>query len=83
MLGIGGQFAAGAVDGRLLADAGQHVGQRPPVGMMEVHVVDRDQRHLRLARGLPDARQPCPVAPAIKHGGGEANAAGYIRAKPR
>ena len=48
--GIGGEPAPGAVDHDLLADAGEHVGERAAVGVMEVHVVDRDQRHVRLAR---------------------------------
>ena len=52
-LGIGGEQPSGAVDGRLLADAGEHVGERAPVGMMEVHVVDGEQRHLRLRARFP------------------------------
>ena len=49
-LGIGGEQPAGAVDGRVLADAGEHIRKRPPLGMMIVHVVDRDQRHAGFAR---------------------------------
>ena len=75
-LGIGGELAPGAVDGDLLADAGEHVGERAAVGVMEMHVVDRDQRHVRLARQRGKAREPRAVAPAIEHRGGEADAAG-------
>ena len=32
---LDGELAAGAVDRGLLADTGEHVGERPPVGMME------------------------------------------------
>ena len=75
-LGIGGELAPGAVDHDLLADAGEHVGERPPVGMVIEHVVDRDQRHLRFARQRREAREPRAVAPAIEHAGGKADAAG-------
>ena len=75
-LGIGGELAAGAVDGGFLADAGEHVGERPPVGMVIEHVVDRDQRHLAFARQRRlEAREPRAVASAIEHRGGEPHAA--------
>ena len=75
-LGIGGELAAGAVDGGFLTDAGEYVSEHPPVGMVIEHVVDRDQRHVRLARQRNAARQPRPVAPAIGHGSGKSRAAG-------
>ncbi len=80
--GVCRKLAPGAVDGCLLADAGEHVGERPPVGVMEMHVVDRDQRHLRRARQFFAVREPCPVTPAIKHGGGQPHAAGRRGAQP-
>ncbi len=75
-LGIRAKLAAGAIDGGLLADAGEHVGERAAVGMVIEHVVDRDQRHVRLARQRNAARQPRAVAPAIEHRGGQPHAAG-------
>ncbi len=49
--------------------------KRPAVGMMVEHVVDGDQRHMRLARQRSGLRQACLVASAIKHGGGQPHAA--------
>ena len=82
-LGIGGKQAAGAVDGRLLADAGEHVGERPSLRMVHVHVVDGDQRHARLARHLFQAREPRAVIAAIEHGRGQAHTAGGGGAQTR
>ena len=75
-LGIGAKFAPGAVDGGLLADAGQHVGERAAAGMVIMHVVDRDQRHVRCARHLFEPRQPGAVLAAIEHGRRQPHAAG-------
>ena len=73
-LGIGGKLAPGAVDGGFFADAGEHVGERAAVGMVIEHVVDRDQRHLRLARQFFEAREPRAIASAIEHRCGEPHA---------
>jgi len=70
-LGIGRKLPPRTVNGGLLTDAGQHVGKRAAVGMVEMHVVDRDQRHLAFARERPQAFQPGPIAPAIEHRGGQ------------
>jgi hypothetical protein len=75
-LGIGGEQAACAADCSLLADAGQHIGKRPAVGMMHVHVIDGDQRHAGVARLLGKAPEPRTVVTAIEHGRSEAHAAG-------
>ena len=75
-LGIDGEPAAGRVDGQVLADAGEHVLQFAPVGMVIEHVVDGDQRHAGMARKLGAAEKPRAVVAAIEHGGGEPHAAG-------
>ena len=44
-LGVGGKAKTGFVDRAVLADAGQHVLQRPPLRAVVEHVVGRDQRN--------------------------------------
>ena len=70
-LGIGGEAAAGLVDRQVLADAGEHVLQLAPVGVMIEHVVDGDQRHAGLPRERARRGEPRAVVAAIEHGGGE------------
>ena len=82
-LGIGGELAPGAVDGRLLADAGEHVGERAAAGVVIEHVVDRDQRDLCFARQRRETREPCTVAPAIEHRRGQPHAARRCFAQAR
>jgi hypothetical protein len=43
-LGIDGEPQAGVVNGALLADAGDDVGERPALGHVVEHVVDGDER---------------------------------------
>ena len=80
-LGIDGEPPAGGVDRQMLADAGEHVLQLAPVGMVIEHVVDGDQRHAGLARELGAPRKPRAVVAAIEHGGGEPHAPGRGVAK--
>ncbi len=72
--GVDGEPPSGLVDQQLLANAGQHVGQLAPVGMMEDDVIDRDQRHVRFARGGGEFCEPRFVAAAIEHRRGETHA---------
>ena len=74
-LGIDGKAASRGVDRQVLANAGEHVLQFPPVGMVIEHVVDGDERHAGLAgdRGAPG--EPRAVIAAIEHVGGEPHAA--------
>ena len=75
-LGIGGEPPAGLVDGQMLADAGEHVLQFAPVGVVIEHVVDGDQRHAGLRARVDAQRKPRAVIAAIEHAGGEPHAAG-------
>ena len=80
-LGIGCEQPAGRVDGDVLADAGDHVLQRPPFGRVIEHVVDRDQRNAGVCGDRREPRQPAAVVAAIEHAGGEPDAmrAGALR----
>ena len=49
-LGIGGEARPGRVERRALADAGQHVGERPPLGCVHGDVVGGDERQARAPR---------------------------------
>src|ERR1700674_2309258 len=71
-LGIGLQPAAGGLDRHKLADAGDDVLQRPPLGRVIEHVVGRDQRSECVAGDLGEARQPAFVVAAVE----------YARAEP-
>jgi len=59
----------------MLADAGEHVLQFSPVGVVIEHVVDGDERHADLARDCGAPKEPCAVIAAIEHVGGEPHAA--------
>ena len=50
-LGVGGEQETRSVDRRLLADAGEHVGEPSPLGRMIERVIDGEERN---ARGLRD-----------------------------
>ena len=73
-LGIYSELATGTVDGGLFADAGKHVGERPPVGMVVEHIIDRDQRNTGDARMVFQAHEPRPVSTSVEHGSGKADA---------
>ncbi len=75
-LGIDGEPAAGLVDRQVLADAGDHVLQCPPVGVVIEHVIDGDQRHAGRPCGLGAAGKPRAVIAAIEHGCREPHALG-------
>ena len=49
-LGIGLEPPAGLVDGQVLADAGDHVLQHAPAGLVVEHIVGGDQRHADAGR---------------------------------
>ena len=53
-LGIGGQTAARRIEGRVLANGGEHVEERPIVGRSKPHAAGRHQRH---AKGVGEAHQ--------------------------
>jgi hypothetical protein len=66
-LGIGGQQPAGVLQSRVLADAGEHVGELAPVGMMIEHVIDGDQRQALVACQRQALGEPRAVIAAIEH----------------
>jgi hypothetical protein len=74
-LSIGFEQTARLVDGDVLADAGDDVLQRPPLGRVIEHVVDGNQRDARLGGEPGEAGQPAMVVAAIEHGGGEPDGA--------
>ncbi len=84
-LGIDGEPPAGVLQRHVLADAGEHVGELAPVGMMIEHVVDGDQRHVCVARQRQARGQPRAVVAAVEHGGGQPHAArrGFAQARQR
>src|SRR5690242_16213063 len=69
------QLASGAVDCRFFTDASEHVGKRSAIRMMIEHIIDGYERHLGVARDFLDMSEVGPVASAIEHRGGKANAA--------
>ena len=61
-LGIGLGQAAGGFERRLLADAGEDVGERAPLGRMHQRVVGRDERRAELFRQRrPPGQRPAHV----------------------
>ena len=75
-LGIGEEAIARLLDGAMLADAGQHILQRPARGNMGMDIVDGDQRRGG-ARG--QGRQPSqapPIVAAIEMLAGQIDMAG-------
>ncbi len=73
-LGIYSELAPRTIYGGLLANAGEHVGERPPVGVMIEHIIDCDQRYAGVARMVIQPHKPRAVAAAIKHGGSKTDA---------
>ena len=64
-LGVGLRQAARGLERRLLADAGEDVGERAPLGRMHQRVVGRDQRRADLTRERRAPRQPAAHVLAI------------------
>ena len=64
-LGIGLGQPPGRLQRRLLADAGQNIGERAPLGRMHEDVVGRDQRRAEFARQRRALRQPAAHIRAI------------------
>src|SRR5437763_16765024 len=66
-LSIGCKAPACPVDGQVLADAGEHVLQSSPLGMVIEHVIDGDERHPGLRRNLRALHQTRAVIATIEH----------------
>ena len=80
--GVGGQAPAGGVDGAVLADAGQHVVEPPPSGVVLVDVSGGDEGHaVRLGQGR-EAGQAAVVVAAVVVGGGKAERGAEVVAVP-
>ncbi len=73
-LGIGFEPVAGGVERDMLADAGDDVLQRTPLGHMIEHVVDGDERHARGAGDAGKTLQAAGVVAMMEHAGGEPDA---------
>ena len=82
-LGIGGEAKPGLGDRAVLADAGQHILQRPPLGDVVEHVVGRDERQPGLVGDRGEAGEAPRIVAAIEMLRGEIGAAGKIRRDAR
>ena len=82
-LGIGLQPPARPVDRGLLADAGQHILQGAPFGMMIEHLVGGDERHARGGRDALKTGQPPRIVAAMEQARREPDAAGPALPQPR
>ena len=80
-LGIGGKAQAPLVGGAMLADAGQHIGQRPPVGQVIAHGIGGDQRQARALGERRQGRQTILVAAVEAATGGEMALPAVLRRK--
>ena len=60
----------------MLADAGDDILQRAPLGRVIEHVADRDERHVRCGRERGEAGEPPGVVAAIEHARAEPHRAG-------
>ena len=65
-LGIGEEAIARRLDGAMLADAGQHILQRPALRDMGMDIVDGDQRGTRARRQGGQPGEAPPVVAAIE-----------------
>ena len=81
-LGIGEQQRGRLVDPHMLADAGQHVLQRPPVGMMVVDVVGRQRLDPGSKRELGQAREPRGIVAGMAVGEGQIEIAPPVLPQP-
>ncbi len=75
-LGIGEQAEPGLVERHMLADAGEHVLERPALGRVVVHVVGGDERQPARFAQARECREPHAVIAAIKALRGEISAVG-------
>ena len=75
-LGIGFQPLAGGHQRHMLADAGEHVLQRPPFGPVIEHVIGGKERHADTAGKPRQEREPAVVAGAMQAVRHQADAAG-------
>ena len=73
-LGIGLQPEARLGDRALLADAGEHVGERPPLRRVVEHVVDGDQRRAGALAEFVEQPEPARLVAAIAVHAGEEGA---------
>src|SRR5215475_7369936 len=62
------EFASGAINSGLLANAGKNVGERPSVGVVTDNIIDSKQRHIGCTCEFFHARQPRTIVPTIEHG---------------
>ena len=74
--GIGLEPLADRLDRGLLADAGEHILQRPARGMVIQHLVGREQRHAGLCCDVMQPRQAALVVAAIEQACGEPHPVG-------
>ncbi|MFN0135484.1 MAG: hypothetical protein ACKVS9_05115, partial [Phycisphaerae bacterium] len=70
-LGVGVQPRPGLGECALLANAGQHILQLPPLGDVVMHMVGRDQRNAQFARQRVELCQPHVVRQVVGERGGE------------
>ena len=82
-LGNDGEPQAGRVDGALLADAGDDVGERAALGRMIVHVVDGDERGAHARAQFIEPAEPARLVAALAMDAGEKRAAARCRARER
>ncbi len=75
-LGIDRKPQASLVDGALLADAGDDIGERPALGRVIVHVVDGDQRRAGAPAELVEQTEPAGLVAAMQVDAGEEAAPG-------
>ena len=73
-LGVDMQQAPGLVDGRPLADACHHIGQRAPLRAVHHHVIGGEQGQAQLSRQSHARRQIAAHMHAIEHGGRQPHA---------
>ncbi len=73
----------GLGDRTMLADAGQHVLQRPPLGDVVEHIAHREERQPALFGDRGEAGKAAHIVAAIEMMRGEIGAAGKIRCDPR
>ena len=66
-LGIGCKAPACPVDSQVLADAGEHVLQSSPLGMVIERIVDGDERHPSFCGNLRPLHQTRAVIATIEH----------------
>jgi hypothetical protein len=81
-LGIGQQAEAGFLDGHMLADAGHHILQRPPLGHMIEHVVGGDEGQAMLRSQLGKPADAARIIAAVEMAGCQMSIPAEINAEP-